>query len=131
VIVARQSPFFVFGIKNTEGVSLFSKRVYICIKIKVLMNNTTFKRLQEHLIERVKSTTDVDKLVRFLIFLDELPISEESAKRIFRPISKGISLETLKQEQNFTGTDWDKADKWARELDIQEPIEELLSQLSN
>ena len=94
------------------------------------MDNTTLQSLQEHLIHRVKSTTDVDKLVRFLIFLDELPISEESAKRIFRPIRKGISLEALKYEQNFKGTDWDKADKWVQELDIQEPIEELLSQLS-
>jgi hypothetical protein len=94
------------------------------------MENTTIQHLQEHLIQRVKSTTDVDKLVRFLIFLDELPISEESAKRIFRPIRNGITLGMLKEEQNFQGTNWDKADAWVKELDIQEPIEVLLSQLS-
>ena len=94
------------------------------------MENTTIQHLQAHLIQRVKSTTDVDKLVRFLIFLDELPISEDSAKRIFRPIRKGITLEMLKKEQNFQGTNWDKADEWVKELDIQEPIEILLSQLS-
>ena len=37
------------------------------------MTNTTIQQLQEHLIKRVQSTTDVDKLIRFLIFLDELP----------------------------------------------------------
>ena len=83
------------------------------------MENTTIQHLQAHLIQRVKSTTDVDKLVRFLIFLDELPISEDSAKRIFRPIRKGITLEMLKKEQNFQGTNWDKADAWVKELDIQ------------
>ena len=74
-------------------------------------NTATLERLQEHLVQRVKATTDVDKLVRFLIFIDELPISEESAKRIFHLIRKGITVEMLKKEQNFTGTDWEKHPK--------------------
>ena len=93
-------------------------------------NSAILQRLQEHLVQRVKSTTDVDKLVRFLIFIDELPITDDNAKRIFHPIRNGISVEMLKKEQNFIGTDWKKADEWVKELDIQEPIEELLSQLS-
>ena len=93
-------------------------------------NTATLQRLQQHLVQRVQATTDVDKLVHFLIFIDELPIPEDSAKRIFHPIRKGMTVETLKKEQNFKGTDWAKADAWVKELDIQEPIEELLSQLS-
>ncbi len=95
------------------------------------MEDITIQRLQEHLIQRVKSTKDLDKLVHFLIFLDELPISEDSTNRIFRPIRKGITLEGLKKEQNFQGTNWEQADAWAKELDVQESTDILLSQLSD
>ena len=91
---------------------------------------TTIESLQRHLISRVQSITDVDKLVRFLIFLDELPIPEENAKRIFMPIRRNTTLEDLKREQNFKGTDWKKANEWAKSLDIQESAEELIAQLS-
>ena len=80
------------------------------------MTNTTIQQLQEHLIKRVQSTTDVDKLIRFLIFLDELPISEDSAKRIFRPLRKGISLEQLKKEQHSKGTNWANSITFAKTL---------------
>jgi hypothetical protein len=91
---------------------------------------TTVESLQRHLISRVQSIRDVDKLVRFLIFLDELPIPEENAKRIFMPIRRNTTLEDLKREQNFKGTDWKKANEWAKSLDIQESAEELIAQLT-
>jgi hypothetical protein len=90
----------------------------------------TVETLQAHLVNRVQATKDIDKLVRLLIFLDELPISEAAAMRIFRPIGRGITLEKLKKEQNFTGTNWAKFDDLVKELDIQEPAELLISQLS-
>lgn len=92
---------------------------------------TTIESLQRHLISRVQSIKDVDKLVRFLIFLDELLIPEENAKRIFKPIRRGnTTLEDLKREQNFKGTDWNKANEWAKSLNIQESAEELIAQLT-
>ena len=92
---------------------------------------TTIESLQRHLISRVQTITEVDKLVQFLIFLDELPIPEENAKRIFRPIRRGqTTIENLKKEQNFKGTDWEKANEWAKSLDIQESAEELIAQLT-
>jgi hypothetical protein len=90
----------------------------------------TVETLQTHLVNRVQATKDIDKLVRLLIFLDELPISEASAKRIFRPVGRGITLEKLKNEQNFKGTNWTKFNDLVKELDIQEPAELLISQLS-
>ena len=95
------------------------------------LDTTTIETLQKHLVSRVQSITDVDKLVRFLIFLDELPIPEENAKRIFRPIRRGnTTIEDLKREQNYKGMDWEKANAWAKSLDIQESAEELIAQLT-
>lgn len=63
--------------------------------------------------------------------LKELPISTENAKHIFRPVRRGNTmLEDLKREQNFQGTDWEKANKWAKSLDIQESAEGLIAQLT-
>lgn len=61
----------------------------------------------------------------------EKTISEEKLKRIFKPIRRGdTTLEDLKREQNFKGTDWEKANKWAKSLDIQESAEGLIAQLT-
>ena len=94
------------------------------------VQTATVETLQAHLVSRVQATKDIDKLVRFLIFLDELPISEASAQRIFRPVGRGVTLEKLKREQNFKGTDWHKFNELTKALDIQEPIDVLISQLS-
>ncbi len=47
------------------------------------------------------------------------------------PIRRGnTTLEDLKREQNFKGTDWNKANEWAKSLNIQESAEELIAQLT-
>ena len=43
-------------------------------------------------------------------------ISEDSAKRIFRPLRKGISLEQLKKEQHSKGTNWANSITFAKTL---------------
>lgn len=48
---------------------------------------------------------------------------------IFKGMRKTISVEELKKEQNYQGIDREKFDKLVAELDIQEPIEELLAML--
>ena len=112
----------------------FYQKSLIFVKIlknkKMEVQTATLETLQAHLVSRVQATRDIDKLVRFLIFLDELPISEASAQRIFRPVGRGVTLEKLKREQNFKGTDWRKFNELTKALDIQEPIDVLISQLS-
>ena len=112
----------------------FYQKSLIFVKIlknkKLEVQTATLETLQAHLVSRVQATRDIDKLVRFLIFLDELPISEASAQRIFRPVGRGVTLEKLKREQNFKGTDWRKFNELTKALDIQEPIDVLISQLS-
>lgn len=48
-----------------------------------------------------------------------------------RPIRKNITIEELMQEQQFTVFDRAGFDQIVKNLDIQEPIEELLAQLTS
>lgn len=48
---------------------------------------------------------------------------------IFNNMRKTISVEELKKEQNYQGFDREEFDKLVAELDIQEPIEDLLAML--
>jgi len=48
---------------------------------------------------------------------------------IFNNMRKTISVEELKTAQNYQGFDREKFDELVAELDIQEPIEDLLAML--
>ncbi|MEN9612098.1 MAG: hypothetical protein RLZZ628_2912 [Bacteroidota bacterium] len=50
-------------------------------------------------------------------------------RQAIKPIRPQVSLETLVQEQHYTGTDWQKLKKIAKDLAIPEPIEVLWAQL--
>ena len=43
---------------------------------------------------------------------------------------KTLDLEQMMKEQGYKGVDWQKVDRIVTEMDIQEPIEELLKQLT-
>jgi len=57
------------------------------------------------------------------------PIPEPIQKYI-RPRREKIDLQALMLEQGYTGPNWKQFDKLVKELNIQEPIELLLSQLT-
>ncbi|MBC7778443.1 MAG: hypothetical protein H7246_23630 [Phycisphaerae bacterium] len=60
---------------------------------------------------------------------DAKPIPEHIQKYI-RPRREKTDLQALMLEQGYTGTNWERFDKLVKELNIQEPIELLLSQLT-
>jgi hypothetical protein len=47
-----------------------------------------------------------------------------------KPIRTSVTLAQLAQEQGYNKTDWQRLSQLAKELDIQEPIEELFAQLN-
>ena len=49
--------------------------------------------------------------------------------KISRGIRKGVTLEQMKTEQNYKGTSYAKIQTLAREMDLQEPIEELIAMI--
>ncbi|MBK8568263.1 MAG: hypothetical protein IPN76_34395 [Saprospiraceae bacterium] len=48
---------------------------------------------------------------------------------IIKPLRKDLTLHQLLEEQHFKGFDRKELDKLAKEINIQEPIEELLAML--
>jgi hypothetical protein len=59
-----------------------------------------------------------------------LPITEKDAQQLFRPTRATVTVEELIQEQNFKGTNWARVEQIGVALAIQEPLEMLLTQLS-
>ncbi len=54
----------------------------------------------------------------------------EHIQKYIRPRRDKTDLQVLILEQGYTGTNWERFDKLVKELNIQEPIELLLSQLT-
>ncbi|MEO0044790.1 MAG: hypothetical protein RL329_4239 [Bacteroidota bacterium] len=94
------------------------------------MNNNILAHIQEHLIKRIQSTTDVTELIQIWILWDNLSRPVQLTEPTFRRTAKTITVADLKKAQNFKGTNWEEADKWAKAFDLQEPIEDLLLQLT-
>lgn len=46
-----------------------------------------------------------------------------------KPVRSGVTLAQLAQEQGYIKTDWQRLGQLAKDLNIQEPIEELFAQL--
>ena len=54
---------------------------------------------------------------------------DDVLKKITKPRRKKLDIEVLKNEQNFTQFNRTKFDELVKELDIQEPIEQLLTMI--
>jgi hypothetical protein len=94
------------------------------------MNNDILAHIQEHLINKIQSTTDVKELIQIWMLWDNLQRPVQLTPPHFRRIPKTVTVEDLKKAQNFKGTNWEEANKWAKSLDIQESAEELIKQLT-
>ncbi|MCB0521888.1 MAG: hypothetical protein H6577_16495 [Lewinellaceae bacterium] len=55
---------------------------------------------------------------------------EDPLRKAARPMRKGLTADQLIKEQGYTGTNWIRVEQLAKEMNIQEPIEDLLAQLS-
>jgi hypothetical protein len=62
--------------------------------------------------------------------IDKLPKNHPLHEAI-KPIRPFIPLKELAKEQNYIKTDWNALDKIVSDMDIQEPIEQLLDQLKS
>ena len=55
---------------------------------------------------------------------------EDPLRKAVRPLRKAVTAEQLAHEQGYQKTDWKRVEQLAKEMDIQEPIEDLLAQLT-
>ncbi|MFN0035654.1 MAG: hypothetical protein ACKVUS_11340 [Saprospiraceae bacterium] len=58
------------------------------------------------------------------------PVQKDLLKELHRPIPKKLDLDAVKKARNYKGVNRERFDKLVKEINISEPIELLLSQLS-
>ena len=76
-------------------------------------------------IASINSEKELDQIVKYI----KLTRLNGLHGGMFNGTRKSITIEDLKKEQNFKGINREEFDQLVREIDIQEPIEELLAML--
>jgi hypothetical protein len=92
------------------------------------MGNTIERKYR--LIQMISAIQDDDLLDRLEDYLSVMTTQDRVLARIAKPIQAKIDLEKIKHAQNWKPVDRKKFDTLIQDLDIQEPIDLLLSQLS-
>lgn len=81
------------------------------------------------LIEKITSLQDEEVLNKLELVLDEYSRGNLILMEIVKPIREKLDIEQLKKEQNYQGFDKEEVDRLIKEIDLQEPIEELLKMI--
>jgi hypothetical protein len=97
----------LFKLKNHKRMAIETLKYEILAKIVSIQNEALLQRVKE-LLEGVSKDND-------LLY------------RVVKPIREKVTVEDLIREQNYHGFDRLAFDKLVVELDVQDPIEELLA----
>ena len=96
-----------------------------------MSNNLELRKY--HLISLIIALQDEDSLSALEAYLSQKSILNTSdllLTKLAKPMRKTISVEELVKEQDYKSPSLESIRKLAREIDIQEPIEELLKMLT-
>ncbi len=97
---------------NTE--TLNDRKINLIVEITHLDNEESVRQI-ETVVGKIKKRPTENQL--------------EMLKKLAKPIRKKIDLEELKREQNWKPIDRQEFDRLVREIDIQEPLEQLLDDI--
>jgi len=88
----------------------------------------TIEALKLGIIDKIRSlgNEDVHKLKKLEATLKEMWPEEDIIKKLSKPIRKKIDIEELKREQNFKPINKKEFFQKIDELNIEEPLEELI-----
>lgn len=87
------------------------------------------EKKKEALIKRIKSVEQEEDIVRLEVLLSQITTKTKSEKEIFKPMRNTITVEELRREQNYNGIDRNEFDELIKQLDIEEPVEELIEMI--
>ena len=71
----------------------------------------------------------LEEIETLLRVVDKQVIADNALKNIVEPIKKTIDIEAIKREQGYKGVNRKRFDRLVKELNITEPLEDLLAQL--
>ncbi len=98
------------------------------------MNTEVLEAKKQNLIVRIlkldKEET-VQKVAEFVELVENSPTEKqlEMLKTLAKPMRKKLDLEELKREQNWKPIDRKEFDRLVSEIDIQEPLEQLIADI--
>jgi hypothetical protein len=78
------------------------------------------------LIHEITTISDDNLLKALDLLIQKWKLEEDALMRLVKPRKKTLDIEQLKKEQNFTHFDKITFKELIKELNIQEPIEDLL-----
>jgi hypothetical protein len=79
---------------------------------------------------QIMDAGQLQKMEQFMAASQKMEAENALIAKYATPIGEKTDLEALIREQNYKGPNKARFDKFVKELDIQEPIEELLAMLT-
>jgi hypothetical protein len=95
---------------------------------RALMGNIAAQK--DYLINLISSIEDEAALTRVKEVLEKIRQQDELVAMLTKPMPETLDVEAIKRRQNWKGVDRAKWDSLIEEMDIQEPVETLLAQLT-
>ena len=80
-------------------------------------------------IIHLKNNYVLEEIETLLRVVEKESIADNVLKSIIKPIKKTLDIEDLKREKNYKGVNRKRFNRLIKELNVTEPIEELLAQL--
>ncbi len=84
---------------------------------------------KQHLIEEIKEISDDNLLLGLGLLIQQWKAKNAALLRLVKPHRKTLDIEVLKKGQNYKGFDKKLFDSLIKDLNIQEPIEELVAMI--
>jgi hypothetical protein len=93
--------------------------------LEILKQNLNFRITK---IDKEESLRQIEKVIDLV---EHSPNKKQSdiLKKLAKPMRQKLDLEELKREQNWKPIDRKEFDRLVMELDIQEPLEQLLADI--
>jgi len=90
----------------------------------------TLENRKHNFISKIKLVDDERILSRLEVVINNLTHSDDILNKLVRPVRKHLDIDALIKEQNYRGIDRQEFDQIVDELEIREPVEDLLEMLS-
>lgn len=87
----------------------------------------TIEALKYEIMAKIVNIQNEAVLQQVRKILEGVSKENDLLYRAVKPIREGITVEDLIREQNYKGFDRSAFDKLVEEIDVQDPIEELLT----
>ncbi len=79
------------------------------------------------LIRQIMETTDTAELEKIDSAIKKIQSEENSFQHLVKPTRKRLDIETIKKEQDYLPVDKEALHQKIEELDLKEPVEQLLT----